>query len=392
MQNAYSKRFATLVVGALLAVMFAVGTAVAPVKAFAAEPIDVALTVADNTTKTVYYNQKVSAFTTEDTVADLLEYAGFTKGSKAESAADSSVYFTNAYGVICFLGKGADVTGSYMWLNCLNGDSGYWDEVALNEKLQPNAHYQYVYDRSSCYLFDYGVYCQDPMPVVVEPEEPAQDEGILGLIPLPTFPTIAPANDEPEALTNPQPGSDLFQEQELDQDPAPADNGLQITGIEFTDVVYAGKYLKPAVTVADNQGNALVEGQDYTVSYSKNKLVGNATVSVQGMGTYEGTDTASFVIHPKATYVKKTSSTKTSIKVTCNKRTTQCTGYQIQVSKDKNFGTYKSSTSSSAKSVTCTIKNLKKHTKYYVKVRTYKKVDGVKVYSKWSSVKSVKTK
>lgn len=377
MQNATVKRFATLMVGAILAIVFAAGTAVAPIKAYAAEPIDVALTVVDTTTQTVYYNKKVTHFTADNTVGDLLAYAGFTKGSKEESAADEHVYFTNAYGVVCFLGKGHNVSGDYMWLNCLNGDSGYWDEAAVNEKLQPNTHYQYAFDRSTKYLFNYSEYCPDPMAVTE-----SQDE-------------VIPGGQEPEAFENPQPGLIVENKDvpEIISPEAPAaDTSIQITGLSFDDATYAGKYLKPGVCVANANGDALVEGKDFTVTFNKNKLVGKASVTVQGMGEYEGTDTASFIIHPKATSIKKVTSTKTSIKVAYKKLTTQNSGYQVAVSTDENFETGKAATATSTKTLNRTIKNLKRHTKYYVKVRTYKKVNGEKIYSAWSKVKTVKTK
>jgi hypothetical protein len=39
-----------------------------------------------------------------------------------------------------------------------------------------------------------------------------------------------------------------------------------------------------------------------------------------------------------------------------------------------------------------TVKKLKKSKKYYVKVRAYKTKNSKTVYSKWSKVKSIKTK
>ena len=39
-----------------------------------------------------------------------------------------------------------------------------------------------------------------------------------------------------------------------------------------------------------------------------------------------------------------------------------------------------------------TIKKLTKGKKYFVRVRTYKTVNGKKIYSDWSKVKSVKVK
>lgn len=68
-----------------------------------------------------------------------------------------------------------------------------------------------------------------------------------------------------------------------------------ISGIE--DAVYTGSPIKPAVTVKDG-GTELAAGKDYTVSYSKNKAVGTATVTVKGKGNYSGTIKLPFAINP----------------------------------------------------------------------------------------------
>ena len=64
-------------------------------------------------------------------------------------------------------------------------------------------------------------------------------------------------------------------------------------------------------------------------------------------------------------------------------------GVQIQYSTNKKFSNSKTS---STKKASKTIKGLKKKKKYYLRVRSYKKVNGKKVYSKWSTVRKVKTK
>ena len=64
-------------------------------------------------------------------------------------------------------------------------------------------------------------------------------------------------------------------------------------------------------------------------------------------------------------------------------------GVQIQYSTNKKFSNSKIS---STKKASKTIKGLKKKKKYYLRVRSYKKVNGKKVYSKWSTVRKVKTK
>ena len=75
------------------------------------------------------------------------------------------------------------------------------------------------------------------------------------------------------------------------------------------------------------------------------------------------------------------------------KKISKATGYQVQVATDKKFKKNKKTvTISKNKTLSTTIKKLKSKKKYYVRVRTYRKVGGKKVYSKWSSVKNIKTK
>ena len=84
------------------------------------------------------------------------------------------------------------------------------------------------------------------------------------------------------------------------------------------------------------------------------------------------------------------SSTKSkSIKVSWTKISKRTTGYNIYMSTSKN-GTYKSIGTTTNTSFTKD--NLTKGKTYYFKVRAYRIVDGEKIYSLYSSVKSIKCK
>lgn len=63
---------------------------------------------------------------------------------------------------------------------------------------------------------------------------------------------------------------------------------------------YTGKPIKPALTVTDQAAwsAALVLNKDYTVSYSKNRAVGEAQITVKGKGNYSGTVKVPFTISP----------------------------------------------------------------------------------------------
>ena len=66
-------------------------------------------------------------------------------------------------------------------------------------------------------------------------------------------------------------------------------------------------------------------------------------------------------------------------------------GYEIQYSLKKNFKSAKTN-KLGAKKTSLTVKRLKAGKKYYVRMRTYKTINGVKRYSEWSKVKTVKVK
>lgn len=97
-------------------------------------------------------------------------------------------------------------------------------------------------------------------------------------------------------------------------------------------------------------------------------------------------------VKPKKTSIKKLSKGKKKFIVTWAK-ISGVKGYQIQYSSDKKFKkNNKSVTVTKQKTTKATVKKLKSKKKYYVRVRTYKTVNGKKIYSSWSKVKSVKTK
>ncbi|MCM1113950.1 MAG: fibronectin type III domain-containing protein [Clostridium sp.] len=156
---------------------------------------------------------------------------------------------------------------------------------------------------------------------------------------------------------------------------------------------YNGSAKKPSVTVKDSKGNKLKSGTDYTVSYpSGRKNVGKYTIKITFKGNYSGTATKSFTIKPKNTSLSSVSAGSKKFTVKWKKYTTQTTGYQIQYSTDKNFKkNNKTVTVSSSKTTSKTISKLSGKKKYYVRIRTYKTVNGTKYYSSWSSAKSVVT-
>ena len=107
--------------------------------------------------------------------------------------------------------------------------------------------------------------------------------------------------------------------------------------------------------------------------------------------------TADSRIIPKGTTISKVAAASKGFTVTWKKPTgnylKHTTGYEVQYALDSKF-------KKSAKTVAITksatvskkVTKLKAKTKYFVRVRTYRTIDGKKVYGPWSAVKNVKTK
>ena len=165
-----------------------------------------------------------------------------------------------------------------------------------------------------------------------------------------------------------------------------------VTTTGISNKTYTGKGITQTITVLDGN-KTLKVGTDYTVTYGSNVNVGIATITITGKGNYTGTLKRTFEINPKGTTLSKLTAGKKQIKVTWKKQKTQTTGYEIQYSTNKKFRSGKKTTTiKKNKTTSTTVKKLKGKKKYYVRIRTFKTVNGKKIYSDWSGSKKVTTK
>ncbi len=163
--------------------------------------------------------------------------------------------------------------------------------------------------------------------------------------------------------------------------------------LSATDYAYNGSTKTPTVTVKNASGKSLKKGTDYTVTYaSGRKNVGTYKVTVKMKGNYTGTKTLTFKINPKAASINKLTAGTKSLIVKLNRSLKQSTGYQIQYSTSKTFASYKTKKLTDYEISSTNLTGLKAKTTYYVRVRTYKTVNGKTYYSNWSTAKSMKTK
>ncbi len=167
--------------------------------------------------------------------------------------------------------------------------------------------------------------------------------------------------------------------------------------IPYSSYTYTGSAIKPAVTVKFKDGDVIPTGQ-YTVSYSANKNVGTAAITVKGNGkNTTGTFKKTFVVKPAKNEIKTITSTKGAFKITWNKGTAGTVGYQVQYSTDKNFS--KNVHSWTTTTLSKTSENFSSVPKsgetWYVKVRSFYTKDGKSTstrYGNYSAVKTIKIK
>ena len=158
--------------------------------------------------------------------------------------------------------------------------------------------------------------------------------------------------------------------------------------------VYNGKQKSPAVIVKDSKGKTIAKS-NYTITKPKGrKAIGKYTYTIKFKGDYTGTKKLTLTIKPAKPTIQTPKAAKKAITVKWKKgKKAQVTGYQVMVATNSKFTKNKKTTTVKGYSkVSKKVTGLKAKTKYYVKVRTYKTVKGVKVYSDWSKVKQIKTK
>ena len=110
-------------------------------------------------------------------------------------------------------------------------------------------------------------------------------------------------------------------------------------------------------------------------------------------GEYFGDEKEIPVVHkkPAPSELKKLKRGKKSFNAYW-KKVKGVSGYQLQYSTKKNMKKSKTKTFKGQYKLNGSVKKLKKNKKYYVRVRSYKIVNGKRYYSKWSKVKTVKTR
>lgn len=171
-------------------------------------------------------------------------------------------------------------------------------------------------------------------------------------------------------------------------------NRVKSIKLSASEFEYNAKVKTPSVSLYNYSGNKIASSS-YTVTYpSGRKNVGTYKIKITFKNAYAGNPAqyVSFVINPKSTGVSGVTAKSKGFTVKWYKRTEQVTGYQVQYATSNKFTNAKSVTVSGTATTSKSITKLSANKKYFVRVRTYKTVNGKKYYSKWSGYKTVTTK
>ena len=153
-------------------------------------------------------------------------------------------------------------------------------------------------------------------------------------------------------------------------------NKTKINGnihLNKTKYAYTGKKIKPTITLTNSRG-VVVQPNNYYITYSNNKNIGKATITIKGKKNYNGYITKTFKIVPKKVKVKKINKNNNRVYIKWKKISGSPT-YQIK---------YKKGSKWKYKYTKKNYINIKINKNTTIKVRAIKKVSNKKYYGIWS--------
>lgn len=152
--------------------------------------------------------------------------------------------------------------------------------------------------------------------------------------------------------------------------------------MEYSSCAYNGERNQPSVTITDPNGEKLVAGVDYKVSYSANTNCGRAFVTITGINDHAGESTVRTftIVPPRMTKPSLVSGGRAynSITLSWTKPAGNPTGYQVQVYKNGAWSVAKGITNASTTS--CKVTGLAPNTKYYFRVKAYSAFSRINNY------------
>ena len=183
------------------------------------------------------------------------------------------------------------------------------------------------------------------------------------------------------------------------QEPTVSNVNLSV-GRKTVNVAYAKKTINLNIKAEKGASVSVKSANKKVVSIDKKKravICGTGKTEITVTASLNGKKTTVLKIPVSITPIRQSvpalKSSKSRQMTVSWKKDTRATGYQIMYSTDKKFRkNVKTVNIKKYKTTRCTVKKLARNKRYYVRVRSYKKVSGGKLYGSWSSTKNVKIK
>ncbi len=158
-----------------------------------------------------------------------------------------------------------------------------------------------------------------------------------------------------------------------------------LTYIYSGKVVYTGQR-QYAGLIVENGDTLLKKNMDYTVTYKNNTKVGYATAVIRGFGNYSGKKNIKFAIVPKKASFYVADQLRSYVKLNFSK-VNGISGYTLYFAKNADFtkGLQKFST----KKRSMILRGMDRGAYYYLRLRTFKVVNGKRIFSKYSQTKKI---
>lgn len=178
-----------------------------------------------------------------------------------------------------------------------------------------------------------------------------------------------------------------------EEEPSYVFDGELKYSLSYYSTVYNGAKHNPILTITKRDGTVLKNGVDYDLHYSGDGVsVGRYYASITLKNGYVGKKSIEFTVKPKGVSSFSLSQQLGGFNVTWDKQTDNTSGYEIQYSQNSNFSSAKTVNETKNSYYTQKVTGLSRNKKYYVRIRTYKFAsDGMKIYSDYTSAKSVVT-
>ena len=183
------------------------------------------------------------------------------------------------------------------------------------------------------------------------------------------------------------------------QEPTVSNVNLSV-GRKTVNVAYAKKTLNLNIKAEKGASVSVKSANKKVVSIDKKKravICGTGKTEITVTASLKGKKTTVLKIPVSITPIRQSApalkSSKSRQMTVSWKKDTRATGYQIMYSTDKKFRkNVKTVNIKKYKTTRCTVKKLARNKRYYVRLRSYKKVSGGKRYGSLSSMKNVKIK